>query len=74
MANPVSVSDTAFRVDWLALSPQAQDTIRLVVVPLALGYSHKEIGDVLGIKKARVQHLLGLLRKEIRAQIADGEL
>lgn len=69
---PVSATERAAKVDWTALSPQGQDTVRRIVVRLAAGWENAEIGEALGISRRQVGRRLGQLRREIREQLDQG--
>ena len=47
------------------------DTIRVMMKKRALGYTQKEIADVLGLTQAGVKYHLGLLRKRAEAEGDD---
>jgi DNA-directed RNA polymerase specialized sigma24 family protein len=65
------MTEAAPRINWTALSPEAQDTIRRIVLPVHFGYSHPEIAAALGCSAGTVTKRLTELRREIRAQLHD---
>jgi DNA-directed RNA polymerase specialized sigma24 family protein len=67
--SPLSATERAGRIDWLALTKGSQATIREIILPLALGYSHREISEALGIPVHRLHARTLRLRREIRAQL-----
>ena len=70
---PVRASEVASRIDWLALSEESQRAIPEIVLPLALGFSTREVADALGVKLSRVQTRLARLRREIREQLDEAD-
>jgi len=69
----MSATETASRIDWLALSEASQQTVREIAIYVWSGYQTREIAAALGVKPAQVQARLARLRAEIRAQLAEAE-
>lgn len=61
---PFSVS----RIQWQQLTPQSQQTLRQIAVPIYAGYSESEIATHLGQTPALVRRRLTVLRSELLAQ------
>jgi hypothetical protein len=52
-------------VDWEGLSPRGQAILRVVAMPLAAGYSHQEVAELLG----RPERVIGALLKELQDEL-----
>lgn len=44
-------------MDWLALSDRALEILRLVVVPISLSLSHRQVAEVLQRDRPRTEHV-----------------
>jgi hypothetical protein len=56
----------AHEVDWAALSPRSQATLRLCWKYALLGYNTKETAEALGVSPYDLTDALGQLRDEMR--------
>jgi DNA-binding CsgD family transcriptional regulator len=52
-------------VDWSILSPRAREILRLIALPISLGYSNEEVAAKLGRSKRWVNRRLDELRLEL---------
>src|SRR5918995_873621 len=51
--------------NWSNLSPEAQESLRTIALPISLGYSHAEVAAGLGISLRSIEFLMGELRDEL---------
>jgi hypothetical protein len=62
----ISVSD----VDWKRLSRTGCETLAMIALPVALGFSYSEVAAQAGLSHAEVVERMRKLREELAAQVA----
>jgi CRP-like cAMP-binding protein len=65
----ISASD----VDWKRLSQAGCETLAMIALPIALGFSYAEIAAQAGLSHAEVVQRMRKLRSELEAQVAARE-
>jgi hypothetical protein len=61
---------SARQVDWRSLSPTSWETLAMIAMPVALGFSYAEIAAQAGLSHAEVAQRMRNLRGELEAQVA----
>ena len=58
----------ALTIRWEELTPPALETLRLIAVPISLGYSETEVAQMLEVRPSVVRRRLIVLRSELLNQ------